>query len=117
MHNTSYIYRARINRVVDGDTFDATVDLGFHTYGRHRFRLYDVDTPERGQPGYKEATEKLRELLTEAADEHGNILIFSRKSGKYGRWIATVYVGAFTSDRTASWLLQDWMNETGFNKP
>ncbi|MEM1946508.1 MAG: thermonuclease family protein [Candidatus Caldarchaeum sp.] len=46
---------ARVFRVVDGDTFDA--------FPAGRVRLADVNTPERGQPGYAEATEALRRLV------------------------------------------------------
>lgn len=46
---------AKVYRVIDGDTFDA--------FPAGRVRLADVNTPERGQPGYAEATEALRRLV------------------------------------------------------
>ncbi len=45
-----YIYKADVTYVVDGDTFDATVDLGFSIKKKQRFRLKDVDTPETWRP-------------------------------------------------------------------
>jgi endonuclease YncB( thermonuclease family) len=50
-----YYYRASLLRVVDGDTIDVDLDLGFNLRARHRLRLLDVDTPERGQPDFLDA--------------------------------------------------------------
>lgn len=41
-----FTYRAKVDRVVDGDTYDVTVDLGFKIYHKVRVRLRNVDTPE-----------------------------------------------------------------------
>lgn len=54
-----YIYKAFVTYVVDGDTFDAIVDLGFSIKVKQRFRLKDVDTPETWRP------------KTESEREHG----------------------------------------------
>ncbi len=51
-----YQYKARIIKVVDGDTVDAEVLLGFDVKITLRLRLLGINTPERGQPGYKEAS-------------------------------------------------------------
>jgi micrococcal nuclease len=40
-----YIYQATLERVVDGDTVDVVIDLGFSTFRRERIRLYGVDAP------------------------------------------------------------------------
>ena len=42
----SYRYRAELDRVVDGDTFDVLIDLGFYIRIKERIRLEEVDTPE-----------------------------------------------------------------------
>ena len=42
-----YQYKAKILNVVDGDTFDADIDLGFHIHIHERVRLLNVDTPEK----------------------------------------------------------------------
>ena len=55
-----YEYVARITAVVDGDTFDADVDLGFRIRVAMRFRLYGIDTPERGDPLWSRARDDLR---------------------------------------------------------
>lgn len=51
-----YEYGAKVVRWIDGDTVDLFIDLGFSTFRDERIRLLDVDTPERGESGYKEAT-------------------------------------------------------------
>jgi micrococcal nuclease len=58
-----YEYKAEVYNVVDGDTVDVIVDLGFKIYTKQRIRLAGIDTPERGQPGYAEATARLKELV------------------------------------------------------
>lgn len=47
---------AQVERWVDGDTVDLIVDAGYDVYIRIRVRLEDINTPERGQVGYNEAT-------------------------------------------------------------
>ena len=41
-----YNYKAKLVRVVDGDTIDAEIDLGFGVFIKQRIRLYGIDTPE-----------------------------------------------------------------------
>jgi len=41
-----YLYRVKVDKVVDGDTIDCTIDLGFSIYHKVRVRLYGIDTPE-----------------------------------------------------------------------
>ena len=51
-----YKFNGQVIRVIDGDTFDALVDLGFHVITTQRFRMLGIDAPEKGQPGANEAT-------------------------------------------------------------
>ena len=53
---TLYTYLATVDRWVDGDTVDMVIDLGFRMSTHQRFRLLGVDTPERGEPKWAEAT-------------------------------------------------------------
>jgi len=86
-----YTYRAKVNRVVDGDTFDVTIDLGFGAFLKQRLRLARVDTPEvRGEerPEGLKAKEFV-ELWFGKWD--GEIIVKTTKErGKYGRYIAEV---------------------------
>lgn len=89
-----YNYRVLVTRVVDGDTFEGTVDLGFYVKTEQTFRLLGVDTPEIFHPKSKEE----KELGMRAKEFVQNVMlgktveIISRKTGKYGRWLALVTV-------------------------
>ena len=83
-----YFYYAEVVRWVDGDTVDLKVELGFHLTTESRFRLYGIDTPERGRPGYKEAIEFVNTL----APVGTLVLIESHPpQDKYGRYLTRVY--------------------------
>jgi micrococcal nuclease len=79
-----YTYQIEIKRWIDGDTVDADVDLGFNVKINVRFRLLDVDTPERTQPLYKEAR-----ICSESVYPVGSKIIVNSIKGtdKYGRWL------------------------------
>lgn len=83
-------------KVVDGDTLDLRVetdwvDTGFHvqtkTRTAHRFRLLGVDTPERGRPGWAEATSFVRDWLA----QHPHLRARTTKTDSFGRWLVDVY--------------------------
>lgn len=100
----AYVYHARVARVVDGDTFDADVDLGFGLKSFMRLRLRGVDSPEpRGasRPEGLEATAYARLAL-----EGKDVLIETRKSDAFGRYLARVWVG---TEDFAELLLDDGM--------
>ncbi len=92
-----YIYPAKVERVVDGDTIIVSLSLGLDVVLEHQWiRLYDINAWEpKGETKEKglEATKYLEERLKE-----GNIEIEIRPEwekggkGKYGRWIGIVYV-------------------------
>lgn len=90
----TYNYSGIVNKVIDGDTIDATVDLGFSVFAKIRFRLYGIDTPEK--------TDKILEVknLAIVASKFvsdnltgKSVVIQSVEKDKYGRWLAKVYVG------------------------
>lgn len=93
-----YEYNARVKRVVDGDTVDFVVDLGFSVNLKMRGRLLNVDTPERGHPDWATATNKCYRLLRSAAEinfedterEELWVVIRTSKTGKYGRWLVEI---------------------------
>jgi micrococcal nuclease len=97
MTYTLHHYRATLERIVDGDTIDVLLDLGFKVFTRQRLRLLAIDTPERGQPGYLEATHELAELLNPTGRLQPLIVHTIKRDG-FGRWLATVWVeGSDTS--------------------
>jgi micrococcal nuclease len=86
----SYVYRhVTVERVIDGDTVCMVVDLGNKITWRENFRLMGIDTPERGQDGYVEATDYLKRLLLLPLAR-----IETHKPDKFGRWLADIYLDA-----------------------
>ena len=85
-----HTYRVKVKRVVDGDTVDFDVDLGFHISISIRTRLLGVDTPERGHQDFAKATNVLIDLLSTRTNEEGYIMIKTEKTGKYGRWLVDI---------------------------
>lgn len=85
-----YEYNAKITNVVDGDTMDFEIDLGFGIIYRNRLRLFGVNTPEiKGKERKRglEVTEKVRELI-----EGKEVILRTHKwKGKYGRFVAHVF--------------------------
>lgn len=88
-------YRATVDKVVDGDTIDFTVDLGFNTQTKIRTRLADVDTHETYGVGHDTEEFRLGTIETEFVEEWlsdaEKVTIETEKTGKYGRWVAYVY--------------------------
>jgi micrococcal nuclease len=90
-----YEYKAVVNRVVDGDTIDVTIDLGFSVWKKMRVRMEGINTPESRT---RDLEEKKRGLA--AKDRLKSILEFNDNKcvlkvsgvGKYGRALATVLV-------------------------
>ena len=80
-------YRGKVTRIVDGDTIDVLCDLGFGVFHSVRCRLARIDTPEKGQPGASEATERVRALAPVGSAIH----LATNKGDRYGRWIAEIF--------------------------
>jgi micrococcal nuclease len=77
-------------RWVDGDTVDMDVDWGNRIHSVERLRLYGIDTPERGQPGYAEAT-----VFNVAKAPPGTAVRIRTtldSRDKYGRLLAVIYL-------------------------
>ena len=94
MANTpdAFVYQAELERVVDGDTVDVTLDLGFDVkLHKQRVRLHGIDTPESRTRNLAEkklglaAKERLRELCV------GRFKVKSLGKGKYGRVLGIPY--------------------------
>jgi micrococcal nuclease len=91
-----YEYKAVITNVVDGDTFDMDIDLGFHIHIHERVRLLGVDTPEK----FGEEKE-LGLIMKEFAEINflgKEVIIRPTKSNadintdSFGRWLVNVFI-------------------------
>jgi len=94
MKSPSYCYRTSDIRVIDGDTIEATVDLGFYTSQRLRFRLarlnaYEINSKIDEERQLAAQSKKLLFNLLYLQD----VVIESRKTEKYGRWLAEIFIG------------------------
>ena len=92
----------KINKVVDGDTIDVTIDLGFDLLKKERVRIAGVDTPEKRTRNLEEkalgidATEWLKTKLNDTIKGDDELLIRTELVGgvgKYGRLLGWLYIG------------------------
>jgi micrococcal nuclease len=100
-------YSAKVVKVVDGDTIDFEVDLGFGIKKVDRFRLSGINTPEMRGPE-KEAG-RAAKMFVIGMLEGARITIFTKKDkqGKYGRYLADVWIVSLAES------LNDLLVETG----
>jgi len=92
-----------IDKVLDGDTIDVTIDLGFDLYKKERVRIAGVDTPEKRTRDLEEkalgidATNWMKGTLTDTVENSPNELTIRTELvggvGKYGRLLGWLYVG------------------------
>ena len=91
-----------ITNVIDGDTIDVVIDLGFDLYKKERVRVAGVDTPEKRTKDDEEkalgfdATEWLKKQLEDAIAGEEDLVIRTELEGgfgKYGRLLGWLYLG------------------------
>ena len=104
-----HIYSAKLVRVVDGDTADAMIDLGFNVWVKNRIRFMGVDAWESRTRNKEEKVKGLaakayvKDIL-ENSDE-GKFLLKSHGVGKYGRVLGELFVKG--SEKSVNELLKD----------
>lgn len=107
-----YEYKAVITNVVDGDTFDMDIDLGFNIHIHERVRLLDVDTPEKF--GEEKSIGMRVKEYAEYEFLHRQVVIKSEKddgaadTDSFGRWLVRVDINSKD--------ICDIYNELGINK-
>ena len=92
-----YEYKCEVTRVVDGDTIDCVLDLGFSILHKCRVRLYGIDTPEsRTRDLDEKARGKLASKFLEDSIKNGKEVILRSElkdsKGKYGRVLGSIVV-------------------------
>lgn len=111
-----YQYKATVVRVVDGDTIDLTIDLGFKITTHQRIRLAGIDTPEifsvkKDTPEHVLGLEVKQFVENRLVANNNEVMIETEKlTGKYGRYIGTIMLA--DSEIT----LNDELVEKGFAK-
>jgi endonuclease YncB( thermonuclease family) len=88
-----HIYQAKIVEVVDGDTFDLMIDLGFNNFTKQRMRLYGIDAPEIRTQAGKDLKRRLVEnyYLAPVIVQSVEAPKSKQFRDKYGRFLAIVY--------------------------
>lgn len=89
-----YEYKIKeIVKVVDGDTVDVLIDLGFSVYHKERVRLSGIDTPEMNSKNLteKEIAKKAKSFLTVWLKDQKNLTIKTYKDDKYGRLLGEIF--------------------------
>ena len=101
-----YNYKGKCVRVIDGDTVELEVDLGFEIKHKITARLLDVHAPEVRT---KDLIEKAKGLYIK--HDLSDLLMFkdveivSNKKGKYGRWLCTIYLdGLNVNEEINKWI-------------
>jgi micrococcal nuclease len=86
-----YTYNAKLLKVIDGDTIDALVDLGFDTWKKIRIRLYGIDAWESRTRDLQEKEKGLaaKNRLIEVLNEE--FILVSHGVGKYGRCLGEIF--------------------------
>jgi len=89
-----YTYKAKVKRVIDGDTLDLVVDLGFEILTTQRVRLFGVDTPETRTKDLEEKAlgKEAKEFVKlKVKGSKKRIEITSEERGKFGRYLTMLY--------------------------
>lgn len=88
-----YVYRAYAMRVIDGDTYELDIDLGFHAHINVHVRLRGVDTPELNTTEGKQAKYFVESLMLDSQGDAVPLLVQTYKDHQsFNRWIADVWV-------------------------
>jgi len=93
-----YVYRGKLERVVDGDTVDALIDVGFDIWIKKRLRFSGLDAWESRTRNLDEkkkglaAKERVKDLLMNVSSKPGFFRIKSHGVGKYGRVLGQLFI-------------------------
>lgn len=91
-----YTYRATVDRVVDGDTIDLIIDLGFKITTNQRIRLRGINTPEtynvkKDSEEYKKGMLAKEYVIKRMEENQNQVIVRTEKDvGKYGRYIGII---------------------------
>lgn len=105
-----YIYKITVTRVVDGDTIDATVHLGFDITVNKRIRLHGINTPETRTRDKEEKKRGLaaKHRLEQIVHEQNNVLYLkSMDKGKYGRCLGILFEVDFDDESINDMLVSE----------
>jgi len=107
-----YEYRCKVVKIIDGDTVDVDIDLGFGVWlKKERIRMFGIDTPESRTRDLEEKKygNAAKEFITGMLDDDGGIVLKTRKDkeGKYGRILGELWRTTDFADKS----INDYMIE------
>ena len=107
-----YEYRCKVTRVVDGDTVDVDIDLGFGVWmHKERIRLYGIDTPESRTRDLEEkkygliAKQKIKDFMPVGSMQ--TLVTTKDKAGKFGRILGKFLI--YDKKTDSQMTINDWM--------
>lgn len=109
MIEPTYTYKAMVVKVIDADTVDLLVDLGFAISNKIRIRLLGIDAPEMRTDEGKAAKVAVMQKMPVGASVI--VRTFKRAGDKYGRWLARVYMDEVD---IAEWLVENGLAVRAF---
>lgn len=112
-----YTYEATVLRIVDGDTAELNIDLGFTIFWRSTCRFYGINTPELKSKDVADR-EKAKEAKAQTAlnlPVGSKIKIISRELDKYGRPLVDIYCGENNTLHLNQWLVDNGYAKTYMN--
>ena len=92
--NKMYTYNATLDRVVDGDTIDAIIDLGFDVFVKKRIRFAGINAPESRTRDLEEKAKGLaaKDRVKAILAENSKFMLESTELGKYGRVLGRIHI-------------------------
>ena len=107
-----YEYRCKVVKIIDGDTVDVDINLGFGVWlKKERIRMFGIDTPESRTRDLEEKKygKAAKEFITGMLDDEGGIVLKTRKDkeGKYGRILGELWRTTDFADKS----INDYMIE------
>ena len=119
-----YEYKIKeIERIVDGDTVDATIDLGFDVLYKTRVRLYGINTPETRTKDLEEkakglaAKERLNEIINKAVHMGHHLILQTKEKGKFGRYLGVIIIEDCRPDHDTRTDINQLLVEEGHAEP
>mgnify|MGYP003141144825 FL=1 len=94
-----YTYKAKLDRVIDGDTIDVKIDLGFDISVKKRVRFTGINTPESRTRDLEEkklglaAKDRVKSILA----ENDSFIVESKEVGKFGRVLGEIFINTVDS--------------------
>jgi len=92
-------FKAKLIRIIDGDTIDAEIDVGFDVFVRKRIRLWGINAPEtrsKDKEEVKAGKNTLRRLAQILALANGEFELIAHGDGKYGRCLGEIFIKDLT---------------------